>query len=248
MDYQIYHFPNIDSTNTWALQNNHLCPREKITFVRADRQSEGKGRFKHRWHSLCKDNLYTSFCVFIPEEKGVQLPLAQVMALCIVESIEEIFGLSLKIKWPNDLLLLGKKIGGILTETKNVEKAIFHVIGVGINVAMPFHLLQEIGQPATSLSMEKEIKNEDLENLAETLKKHFALTYPQYMKDGFAPFLSKIQTKYAHIPNQPLSFHEREGTPIKGLFHSLNEDGSLNLQLPTGILKRCISGVLSTEP
>lgn len=239
MLYETFHFPGIDSTNSWALSNTHLFPRDKITLAYAEKQSNGRGRHKNKWKSPASENLYATFGVFIPIVQGVQPNLPQLMALAAVASMEKL-GVQTKIKWPNDLLINEKKVAGILTETVIDEDHIFHAIGIGINLNMTKEDLAEIERPATSLSDELGHHISSKEFLEE-LQTIFARFFTTFLEEGFSPYLPAFRAKLKHEENQPLSFHEKD-QKWEGKFHSINDDGTLNLKLESGEVKRFVAG------
>lgn len=235
------HFSSIDSTNSWAKANIHLLDLNKITLVSADEQTAGRGRMKRQWLSTPKQNITASFCFFLPEETKNLFNLAQVMSLSISKTLER-FGFQCKLKWPNDILISDKKIAGILTEIVTWEENICAIIGVGININMSVEAINSIDQPATSLFAEKG-KKLDLEEVTKSLSIQFARDLEIFLEDGFAPFLVDYSACLVHISKQPLRFHENN-VLLEGTFHSLNEDGSLNMLLPSGKIKRFYSGEL----
>ena len=239
MLYETFHFPGIDSTNSWALSNTHLLPLDKISLVYANKQSNGRGRYKNKWKSPASENLYATFGVFIPIEKGVQPNLPQLIALAAIATMEKM-GLHCKIKWPNDLLIKQKKIAGILTETSIDEEHIFHAIGIGINLNMSKEELNEIDRPATSIS-EEIGEAVSTEEFLEELKVTFSRFLSTFLEEGFTPYLPAFKAKLNHEENQPLSFHDKDHQ-WNGKFHSINDDGTLNLKLETGEVRRFIAG------
>ncbi len=243
MKYDYFTFPAIDSTNAWALSNPHLLKKERITLVTATKQSAGRGRFRHKWTSPPEGNIYASFCLFIPKEKGIQANLPQVLALSAVHVLEEA-GFQPRIKWPNDLLLGDKKVGGILTETLAVDDFYLHVAGIGINVNMPQETLDAIDRPATSLAVEGG-HHLNIEVLLKSLEVHFAESVEIYKLEGFAPFLKVFKERMALTVDQPIRFHQ-QGQLVHGTYHSLNLDGSLNLKLKSGDILRCLGGEVET--
>lgn len=239
MEYRIFHFEGIDSTNSWALCNTHLFSKDTITLVIANKQTHGRGRHKNQWLSPNSENLYATFGIFVPIEKGVQLNLPQLLAVTAVESLKEI-GLDPKIKWPNDLLIDDRKVAGILTETSMDEATIFHAIGIGINLNMPQEVLRSIEKPATSLSIELN-RRVAMEEVLDRLMPNFSFALTTFFQSGFSPFLENFNEHLIHQKNQPIKFHDR-GQLWEGKFHSLNSDGSLNLELNDGEVRRFLSG------
>lgn len=237
MRYETYHFPGIDSTNTWALSNTHLFNKDQITLIIADKQSEGRGRFRNQWVSPNDKNIYATFGIFIDQKKGVQFNLSQLMALAAIKTLEHC-GIYPKIKWPNDLLVNKKKIAGILTETEFVEESIFYAIGIGININMTQKEIETVGQPATSLSIESEKEFSVMETL-DSLKQNFLTYLDIFLEEGFPPLLSPFKDKIIHKEGEGIFFKEK-GIEKNGFFHSINLDGSLNIINESEEIKRLI--------
>lgn len=172
-------FPMLDSTNEYGKK---LGMKETVhgTLIVADGQTSGKGRRGRLWESPVGENLYMSLCVEpeFPAERTAGLTL--VMALAVSEAIREVTGMNAGIKWPNDLVIRGKKICGILTELCFRGNTPVVVIGVGINVNST-KFPEGLDQTAGSLILEagKEICREQL--LAAVLDK-FEAFYGQYEK------------------------------------------------------------------
>jgi BirA family biotin operon repressor/biotin-[acetyl-CoA-carboxylase] ligase len=147
---KILFFEEVDSTNNKAKQ---IALEEKDgTVVVSEMQTSGRGRRGREWHSP-KGGIYISFILKpnIPPEKAPQLTL--VSSLALVETLNTMNNeLNAKIKWPNDVLIRGKKISGILTElSADMEKINYIVVGVGVNLNTDANNLPETG---TSLKLE----------------------------------------------------------------------------------------------
>ena len=127
-NYQHLHFEVVGSTNDLCRIE---CKKElKPTLITADKQTEGRGRNQKRWESP-KGNIAFSYGFFC----GKPHPALSLLAgLKTRIAIEKIFGKSIKLKWPNDLIYESKKIGGILVETENFEDKFLVVLGIGINL------------------------------------------------------------------------------------------------------------------
>ena len=126
------------------------------TLAVADRQTAGRGRRGRTWESPAGSSIYMSILLRpeIAPNKASMLTL--VMALSVVEGIQECIGndRDIQIKWPNDIIINGKKLAGILTEMSSQIDYINHVtVGVGINVNTT-DFPKEIAQTATSLRIE----------------------------------------------------------------------------------------------
>ena len=121
------------------------------TVVVADEQTEGRGRLERRWFAPPGTSLLCSIQLR-PAVSGERLPeLTGVAALACAEAIEAVAGLAPELKFPNDLLLRGLKVAGVLAEARESRV----VLGIGINVNIPTEQLpQEVDVPATSLLVE----------------------------------------------------------------------------------------------
>ena len=149
---RIYIVKKTSSTNDDAkisLRKDNL----KITAFFAERQTSGRGRNKRNWISPFGKNIYFSFAwkadLNLNQLDGLSLATAVVVAKSIQKTIPAKIG----IKWPNDLMISNKKMGGILIETKAIDKNISEVIiGIGLNVNMSPEEGSAINQQWTSMS------------------------------------------------------------------------------------------------
>jgi BirA family biotin operon repressor/biotin-[acetyl-CoA-carboxylase] ligase len=152
----LHHFPSIGSTNTALLEAAGNNAPEGTVYL-ADEQTAGRGRGGHTWHSAPGDGLYLSVLVQPPVLLEHALHLSLTTGLAAKQAIHEITGVSVDIRWPNDLLVGEKKLGGILVETA-VEPGPnpmlrYAVIGIGINVSQR-DFPSELATLATSLALE----------------------------------------------------------------------------------------------
>lgn len=169
------HFTTIDSTNTWAKDHIEELPRDDWTVITADRQTAGRGQFNRTWRSPL-GGLYVSFVYFLDEYPKDTGQIGQHACQAVIEAIGELGnGIVAEKKEPNDVLIDGRKVAGILCETVQVDEGskIGVVIGIGLNVNVPVEELNQVDQPATSLSLclGKEVELDTiLENLLSRLK------------------------------------------------------------------------------
>ena len=155
---QVTNLPSVGSTNTIALEAAQAGARSGVWV--ADEQTAGRGRGGHGWHSAIGDGLYVSALVAPSLPLASALLISLATGLAVKRAISEITSLEADIRWPNDLLLHGKKCGGILVETA-VSPAHtgagamlrYAVIGMGINLNYQ-SFPEEIAQLATSLRRE----------------------------------------------------------------------------------------------
>lgn len=239
MEWERKHFDVIDSTNTWGKLNAPMLPRGKVTIVTAAGQTAGRGRFKRRWESPHGENIYATFCFFVEKHQSNIGNIPQVLALSAAKVLQAI-GFFPELKWPNDVLLSQKKVGGILAETTPLSDSICVVIGIGINVNMPLETLKLIDRPATSL-MSETGKEHDVETVLNALIAQFMEDLDLFLEEGFHPFLEEYRKLMPMGPEKVVSFHDNR-TIWKGSVHGINSDGSLLMKLTDGTLKTFVAG------
>jgi BirA family biotin operon repressor/biotin-[acetyl-CoA-carboxylase] ligase len=234
------HFTTIDSTNSWAKRNAAALPHEQITLVTAEEQTGGRGRYNRQWVSPPNQNIYASFCFFLPLNPNVG-NISQVLIVSAAKVLERL-GFRPQLKWPNDLLLSGKKVGGILCEASSEGEETLVIAGVGLNVNMPQEELLKIGKPATSLLAESG-KTFDINELLQSLQKQFSEDLALFLERKFVPFVAPFTERLQHKPGDTVRFQNSQKV-WEGKFHSIGRDGSLNLTLSTGEVKNFFSGEL----
>ena len=150
---QIHHYYKIGSTNTVAMEAGSAGAPEGSVFL-AERQTAGRGRGAHNWHSAQSAGIYCSVVLrpALPPSEALVLSLAAGLAVhAAIKGIDPAFGLDFK--WPNDLLIDGKKIAGILTEMNSEATRVrYIVVGIGINVNQA-GFPSELQRTATSLRL-----------------------------------------------------------------------------------------------
>jgi BirA family biotin operon repressor/biotin-[acetyl-CoA-carboxylase] ligase len=150
---RVRHFASIDSTNTLAMHEAEEG-QESGTVYLADEQTGGRGRGAHSWHSAPGSGLYVSILLRPRLAPADILWVSLATGLAVQQAIREITSLDVDLRWPNDLLLSGRKLGGILTELNAEVTRVRHaVIGIGINVHQPA-FPPELASLATSLTIE----------------------------------------------------------------------------------------------
>ena len=134
MRFRILHYTTVDSTNNLALSFAREGVQEG-TVVVAEYQTHGRGRFKRRWTSPRGENLLFSI-VLRPKFESSRAPmLTHLAAQSVAEVLKREFQLPLKLKRPNDVVVGGRKIAGILTESRPYYQCLeYVVVGIGLNV------------------------------------------------------------------------------------------------------------------
>lgn len=235
-------FVSLDSTNTWAKNNAHMLDPQYITCITAQEQTAGRGRFFRKWLSPKGQNIYATLYFQIPKTSPYLGNLGQVMCLSCCSVLRE-KGFSPQIKWPNDLLIAGKKVAGVLCETVAMEDNLGIVLGFGINVNMSQELLDMIDQPATSLAQQSGHLWK-IEQILELIVKQFAHDLQNLERHGFVYFQKDYEELLAY-KGQLMSWSDGIRN-IKGICHSISEDGKLNLIIPSGEMLSLSAGELKT--
>lgn len=217
----------VNSTNLFAKEN--LSEIEDKTVIIADRQTSGRGRFNRTWIDLGDDNIFATI-VLKPSNtfESTYTNLTQYLSVVICKTMEE-YGVETSIKWPNDVLINGKKIAGILSETV-VQGAKFKgmMLGFGINLNADKKSLSEIkDKDATALNLET-TKYIDKEEFLNKLLNRFFDKYDEFLKTGFAMIKDDYISRACFL-NQDISvqiFNEKKC----GYAKLINNSGELVIE------------------
>ena len=222
--FAIIHFDSIESTNIYALE---LLKKEKVqegTIIHADFQERGKGQKGNLWESLACNNLTFSILMkpFLRVEE--QFYLSKAVALGLKRALDRLSVENVEIKWPNDLLINGKKVGGILIENLISDKLITEsVVGIGLNVNQTE--FSSFKREATSLKLATGITysvNELLLSVAEEVM----LSYK--MLSSKQDYIDSHYLKALHGYGTPLRFKDKEGE-FTGVILGVHPSGRLQI-------------------
>src|SRR3990167_7014375 len=227
-DIQFFHFPSIPSTNTWGKENRPSLNTTGITCVTADEQTKGRGQFNKSWISPKGVNLYASFCFYEANPCSFLQNLAQILSLSACTVLKS-FGFSPSLKWPNDIFLHGKKIGGILCEASPMKELTWVVLRIGLNINTTQEDLQIIDQPATSLHKETG-QFFSLTQIQERLVWHFRQDQEILAKQGFSPFLQDYVSQLSFI-DKPFALKKGKEI-VYATYRGISKEGLLLLTLP----------------
>ena len=221
--YTIYKYANLNSTNSFLKQHCSSLPDYSV--ILADEQTEGRGRFTRIWNS--QPGLDLTFSLLLPltslEQKRRQ-NITQIAALSIAQALE-VYGLKPSVKWPNDVLIQGKKISGILCEITETDERVYGVLGIGINVNNTEKFLASLDIPATSLRCElrhKVVRQDLLKKLLEIIINCFNVL----CQSGFTLNRQEIKKRLAFI-NEQIVFTDVKQDSYSGKIIDLNDDGTL---------------------
>ena len=236
----IHHFLETGSTNDVACQFAEEGAEEG-TLVLAEEQTQGRGRLGRSWLSERGAGIYASILlrpVLKPRDAAV---LTLVAAVAGSEAIEQACGLRADIKWPNDLLLSGRKCCGILSEMQTERDDIRYVIvGIGINVNHSV-FPEELGQRATSLRIEGKQIYSRVALLCEFLLR-FELLYDDLQRDSLATVLQRWVDRSSFAFGKQVMVDLGSGRKLEGQTTGLSKLGNLKVKLADGRVEEVMSG------
>jgi BirA family biotin operon repressor/biotin-[acetyl-CoA-carboxylase] ligase len=176
MNIHVIRYDSLGSTNTEAMNQAKLGASEGLCIV-ADRQLDGRGREGRKWNSANGGGLYFSI-VLRPTIEPRFLPILTLLAAVAVhDTLSALYDVEADIKWPNDILIDGKKICGILAETVDSPQGAAVVVGIGLNCNSD-DLTGEVKSIATSI-LDETGKEPDRSHLIQTLTHFLSAHYDQ---------------------------------------------------------------------
>lgn len=232
----IHHFATLGSTNDF-LKSQAGAP--EFTCAVADEQTAGRGRRDRDWHSSPGDGLYLSVLLLPQTSKRISL-LSLMSSIAVAETLVERDVSGVDIKWPNDVLINGRKLCGILVESVGAGAGLPRIIvGIGINLnhqAFP----DELGLIATSLKIETG-QITVVDEFRDQLLKKLYEWYLHWQSGEERLILDRWQqlSSYAFGSFVTVTLDEEQ---LQGETEGLNEDGALMLRLSNGSLKTILSG------
>ncbi len=229
-----------DSTNLRAAELAEQGAAEG-TVVIAEEQTRGKGRLGRNWASPAGVNLYLSVLLRPPILPWDAPQLTFLSAVAVARAIAEEPGMQPEVKWPNDVLLGGRKVAGLLNEMRAETEGIHHVIlGIGVNLNMTAEQFPaELRYPATSLRLESghPIARRDF---ARRLLQHLDLLYSEYLTTGFEP-LRRAWEGFFRLVGREVEVDCQQRV-VRGRVTGIDDDGALLLDCGAGQVERILAG------
>ena len=236
---RVYHFFKTDSTNRVAMELGYEDEPEGAV-VLAEEQTAGRGRAGRSWHSERGAGLYVTV-LLRPKLSPVQAPLLTMLAgLSAHTAVLAQTGLAAELKWPNDLLIHGKKLGGILTEMHAEPNAVrFVIVGIGINVNQE-KFTGELAGTATSLRRETGRAQSRLELLVKLLSQ-FETDYNRFVREG-APYVVQRFELVSSFANGRRVRVDTGAETYLGVTDGLSPEGLLIVKRESGVSGVVIAG------
>jgi len=230
---KVYAYHSVQSTNTVAAQLVNSSAPEG-TVVIAEHQTRGRGRMGRSWHSPEKVGMYCSI-ILKPRIHPTLAPgISLISAVAVADTIGSFGKLNVKIKWPNDVLINGKKTAGILTDlSAELDRIKFIVVGIGVNINQKENDFDKtlVGK-ATSIgiNLKKDINRVDF---VQKLLYNFEKQYIKFKKYGLAKSRKQILA-YSSLINKNIKLKSGRKT-ISGNVLDIDEHGRLVVETENGI-------------
>jgi BirA family biotin operon repressor/biotin-[acetyl-CoA-carboxylase] ligase len=229
------------STNDVAMELAAQRENPEGLVVIADTQTKGRGRFGRTWISPSGVNSYFTVILSpsIPPNEAALITL--MAAVAVVSVIRNYAGLNAGIKWPNDILVNGKKTGGILAETKSARGRIkFLALGIGINVNMPLNdFPEDIRAFSTSLNIESGKLFNRIEFSGKILEE-LERTYKILLKGNKGALIHDWIRLNSTIGSKVIV--KNHDKIISGIAENINDSGELIIRLPSGEMETVKAG------
>lgn len=231
----VHWYDSVSSTNDLALRAAERGAAE-WTVIAAEHQTSGRGRLGRTWVSPAGSGLYVSV-VLRPSDAVA--PLVTIAAgVALAEGIRVATGLTAGVKWPNDLLVAGRKLAGILAERGVGPQGSHVVLGFGINV-MPAAYPPDIAARATSIEGELG-QPVDRGLLFSECLASLAARYLQLQEGSSAAVVAAWRQRAADALNRPVEWDAQSGVK-RGVAEDIDGDGALLVRTSLGV-ERIISG------
>ena len=230
----------VASTNTYLMQHKDSA---HATCVAAHVQTHGKGRRGRTWVSQLGASLTFSLLWRFQCGAAALSGLSLAVGVALIRALNSLSVNNVQLKWPNDVLVEGKKLAGILIELQgDLEGPSAAVIGVGVNLNLPKNVLDSIDQPAIDLA-NASIKHVNQSELLGVILKHLADVLSSFETHGFIGLRDEWLSYHAY-ENKPVRMLLPNGTDVHGIVKGVADDGILLVQTALG-LQRFSAGEIS---
>lgn len=231
MKAEFFHYEIIDSTHEFARRHLTTFNPAVFSIIYADQQTAGRGQLDRSWISDCPGNIYASFVFFLPLNTSYLASLGQALALSVVNVLQE---LPICLKWPNDLFLQGKKLGGVLCDIITIAEHTACIASLGLNVNMPPSSLDNLPIPATSL-LQATHSPWDVVLLLEKIQLEFVTQLATLQSQGSLALQENLAKKLLY-KGEIITF-EAGNTCHRGKFIGIDSTGALLLESAQGLLR-----------
>ncbi len=231
---KIYSFQTVQSTNAIASQLA-MTKTAEGTLVIAEQQTRGRGRLGREWYSPKNVGLYCSIILYPKIHPTLAPGLSIMTAVALAETIAAYDDMEIKIKWPNDILISGLKVAGILTElSAEIDRVEYVIVGVGVNINQQrSDFPADLKTSATSVRIgakEKVSRVQFLQRFLKNLEKEYVVFKKSGLREARKRFL-----KYSFLHSKEVKLKMGRKT-IVGTVLDIDEYGRLVLDTREGIM------------
>lgn len=231
----VLHFDQLDSTNTYAAELARADPDLDGIVLIADQQTAGRGQYGRVWQSRPGSSLLMSAVVQPPPELRRPVILTAWIAVAVADTVYTLTGAQARIKWPNDLLVRGKKVCGILIEQSGTGSAITTIAGIGLNLNQTADEFAQANLPdAASLEMIGE-RPVDARHAAEVVIRKLDAEYARLVSGERVAVEADWKWRIGLL-GHPVVIEHRDGTTTEGRLRDMAFDG-LEVETPDGFVR-----------
>jgi len=236
----------IESTNQWLLDRVVAGGDTHGVVCMAEQQTAGRGRRGREWLSPFGANLYFSVAWRFAQGIAAMEGLSLAVGVAICRALEQLGFSAAQLKWPNDILVCGKKLAGILLEISGDVSGDCHVVvGVGLNVSMPFGVAEKIGQPWVDLQslLRADVQQMPHRNtISAAIIEQVLSVLVGYEFKGFQAYRCEWERYSAHIGGDVKLITPRD--EIRGVMLGVTDSGGLRMRVD-GVERVYLGGELS---
>jgi BirA family biotin operon repressor/biotin-[acetyl-CoA-carboxylase] ligase len=234
---------SIDSTNGELGRRASLREIHGLALA-AERQTAGRGRQGRRWESIEGGSLTFSLGWRFARGASGLSGVTLAAGLAVARALESIGYRGVELKWPNDLLHRGAKLGGILVElTGDAKGSSLAIVGVGLNLQLPPELRAALGRPVTDLASLSGNEAIDRNAMLAGILRELAAVLTTFAAQGFAPLREDWEQRHA-LQRQQVDLQLPDGGTARGVVLGVDADGALMLDGDGGH-RRFVSGEAS---
>ena len=239
-------FSDVESTNSYLLEQPGPIPGH-CRVALADHQTAGRGRMGRVWHSPRLSGLYLSAAYTFERVPRDFSSLTLAVGIAIAAGLKALGVSEVQLKWPNDLVVLNGKLGGILTELQSGKReATTVVVGIGLNLDLEGRL-DAVATGIGRISDLRQVMTEPPDRLAvaAAIIEQLIPTLIRFEADGFAPFRAQWQ-RYDWLRGKAVRVVMPRGD-VDGIASGVDDDGALLVQ-KGNVTERVVSGTVTLLP
>jgi len=226
--------PQAASSNTLLLQRIRNGDISSGSVLAVELQTAGRGRIGRPWHSSLGNTLTFSLLWRFDCGLNALSGLSLAVGVAIARALELFGAQGVLLKWPNDILTLQGKLGGVLIETQgDMLGPSAVVIGIGLNCALPPNMARQIDQPVSAL--DEICRNMPTRNqLLAAVLRELACVLREFSQDGFAAWRAEWERYHIHR-DKPVQLRMADGSAVSGIARGVSNSGELCLETAQGM-------------